>query len=166
MASLTSSPWQAQQTIEEANPQILKKKKKKKKKPIQSRSVHQKPQISTSEITKAKANLKTKKQSNTSPQKLDRSNRSPDSRAHHRPSSEIGPVVVQSTSSLIGDRSHIVEDQSSPGHIATGSLVVFACPLSQIVGHLVPQLLRCSMLPSDPPSRYFSLFSSLNLSLK
>ena len=28
MASPTSSPWQAQQTTEEANPQILKKKKK------------------------------------------------------------------------------------------------------------------------------------------
>ena len=35
-------------------------KKKKKKKPIQSKSVHQKPQINTLKITKAKSNLKTK----------------------------------------------------------------------------------------------------------
>ena len=80
------------------------KKKKKNQTPIQSKSLNQKPQISTSEITKAKANLKTEQQSNTSPWKLDRSSRSPDSRAYRCSSeitctlSEIGPI--QSTSLL------------------------------------------------------------------
>ena len=143
MASPTSSPRQAQQITEEANLQIQKKKKKKKKTPIQSKSLNQKPQISTSEITKAKANLKIE-------QRLPLEVRSVQLQSR-----------LQSTSSLIGDRLHIVGDRSSPKHIIVGSHVVVARPSLQIADRSMPQLLWCLMLP---PSRYFSLFFSLTLS--
>ena len=118
MASPTSSPRQAQQITEEANPQILKKKKKKP--PIQSKSLNEKPQISTSEITKAKANLKTE-------QRLPLEVRSVQSQSRLQSTSlpligelEIGPVAIQSSSSLIGDRSSEIVRTSS--HIARRSL--------------------------------------------
>ena len=124
----------------------------KKKKPIQSKSVHQKPQINTLKITKAKSNLKTKQQSKASLQKLDRSTCSPDSRAHHRSSeiartsSEISPV--QSTSSL-------------------------GCSLSSLAPHRRSQIARClscsgaqcSMLDASSLKVFLSLFLSDSLSI-
>ena len=122
------------------------------------KSIHQKS-------LKAKANLKTKQQSNASPQKLDWSNRSLDSKAHRRPSLEIGLVTVQRTLSLIRDCSHIFEDRSSPEHIVAGSLVIVARPSSQIANCLAPRLLRCSMLDASSLKVFLSLFLSDSLSI-